>query len=88
MPELNLNREEIEVLKVNIGEKSYSIPLGSSLKRKELSALNNQDKVDAFFAKYFGRELWDDLTVKEQKTIINAWSDATKEASGVSLGES
>ena len=88
MPELTLNRNETEVLKVNIEDKTYSIPLGSSLRRKELSALNNQDAVDAFFEKHLGKELWEDLTVLEQKQILNAWSKATEEASGVKLGES
>ena len=87
MPELNLNRKELEVLKVNIEDKSYSIPLGTSLKRSELSKLKTEDEVMKFFEKYLGKDLMDDLSVGEIKQIIDAWSEATKKSGGVSLGE-
>lgn len=87
MPELNLNRKELEVLKVNIEDKSYSIPLGTSLKRSELSKLKTEDEVMKFFEKYLGKELMDDLSIGEIKQIIDAWSEATKKAGGVTLGE-
>lgn len=86
--ELNLNRREQEVLKVNIEGKSYSIPLGTSLKRKELASLKSEDAIMSFFEKYLGEDLMEDLTVGEIKTIVTAWSKATEETSGVSLGES
>lgn len=88
MPELNLTRKEIEVLKVNIEGKSYSIPLGTSLKRKDLAKLKTDDEVMKFFEKYLGKDLMEDLTIGEIKAIITAWSKATEEASGVKLGES
>ena len=88
MPELNLNRKELEVLKVNIEDKSYSIPLGTSLKRSELSKLKTEDEVMTFFEKYLGKELMEDLSVGEIKQIIDAWSDATKKSGGLTLGES
>lgn len=87
MPELTLNRNEVEVLKVNIEDKSYSIPLGTSLKRKELAKLKKEEEVLKFFAKHIGAELWDDLTIGEQKAIINAWSEATQKEGGFTLGE-
>lgn len=88
MPELNLNRKEVEVLKVNIEDKSYSIPLGTSLKRKDIANLKSEDEVMKFFEKYLGKELMEDLTIGEIKAIITAWSEATEQASGVKLGES
>ena len=88
MPELNLTRKEIEVLKVNIEGESYSIPLGTSLKRKDLAKLKTNDEVMKFFEKYLGKDLMEDLTIGEIKAIITAWSKATEEASGVKLGES
>lgn len=88
MPELNLNRKEVEVLKVNIEDKSYSIPLGTSLKRKDIAKLKTEDEVMKFFEKYLGKELMEDLTIGEIKAIITAWSEATEQASGVKLGES
>ena len=87
MPELNLTRKEIEVLKVNIEGESYSIPLGTSLKRKDLAKLKTDDEVMKFFEKYLGKELMDDLNVGEIKQIIDAWSEATKKSGGVTLGE-
>ena len=88
MPELTLNRKEVEVLKVNIEDKTYSIPLGTSLKRAELAKLKTEDEVMTFFEKYLGKELMEDLSVGEIKQIIEAWSDATKKSGGLTLGES
>ena len=88
MAELTLKRNEIEVLKVTIDDNNYSIPLGTSLRRKELAKLKNEDEVMKFFENYLGKELMDDLTIGEIKTIITAWSEATEKQSGVKLGES
>ena len=90
MPELTLKRNETQVLKVNIEDKSFNIPLGTSLKRKELAKLKTEDAVNKFFAQYIGAELWDDLTIGEQKAIITAWSKATTEdnGDGTPLGKS
>lgn len=87
MPELNLNRKEVEVLTVNIEGKSYNIPLGTSLKRKELAKLTDEKEVMKFFEKYLGKDLMDDLSIGELKQIIEAWSEATQKVSGVKLGE-
>ena len=87
MPEITLNRKEVEVLKVNIEDKSYSIPLGTSLKRKDIAKLKSEDEVMKFFEKYLGKELMEDLTIGEIKQIIDAWSEATKKSGGVTLGE-
>lgn len=86
--ELTLHRKETECLKVNIEDKSYMIPLGTSLKRKELAKMDKEEEVMKFFEKHLGKELMDDLSIGELKQIIEAWSTATKEASGQSLGES
>lgn len=88
MPELKLDRKAKEVLAVEIEGKIYNIPLGTSLKRKELAQLKGEDEVMKFFESYLGAELMDDLSIGEIKTIVTAWSKATEEASGVSLGNS
>ena len=89
MPELNLKRNKTEVLKVNIEDKSYSIPLGTSLTRKELAKLKTEDEVMKFLEKYLGKELMDDLSIGEIKQIITAWSEATQNSgNGETLGES
>ncbi len=85
---LKLERNKREVLEVEIEGKIYKIPLGTELKRKELAGMKKEENVMKFFEKYLGKELMDDLTVGELKQIINAWSEATQKASGVSLGES
>lgn len=85
---LKLERNKREVLEVEIEDKIYKIPLGTELKRKELAGMKKEENVMKFFEKYLGKELMDDLTVGELKQIINAWSEATQKASGVSLGES
>lgn len=87
MPELTLNRKEIEVLTVNIEGKSYNIPLGTSLKRKEIAKLNKESEVLKFFEDHLGKELMDDLSIGELKQIVEAWTKATQDASGVNLGE-
>lgn len=84
---LKLERNKREVLEVEIEGKIYKIPLGTELKRKELAGMKKEENVMKFFEKYLGKELMDDLTVGELKQIINAWSEATQKASGVSLGE-
>ena len=85
---LKLERNKREVLEVEIEDKIYKIPLGTELKRKELAGMKKEENVMKFFEKHLGKELMDDLTVGELKQIINAWSEATQKASGVSLGES
>ena len=89
MPELTLNRKKIEVLKINIDDKTYSVPLGFSLKRKELAKLDKEPEVLKFFEKHIGEEVWNDLTIGEQKQIIDAWAKATQEEAegGQTLGE-
>lgn len=85
--ELKIDRKEIEVLAVNIEGKTYNVPLGTSLKRKELAKLNKDEEVLKFFENYLGKDLMDDLTIGEIKQIITAWSEATQKASGITLGE-
>lgn len=87
MPELKLNRKIVETLDVNIDDVIYHIPLGSSMKRKELEKLKDQKKAIELFEGVFGKELWEDFTVSEQSQIMNAWAKATEEACGMKPGE-
>jgi hypothetical protein len=87
--ELTLKRKEVECLKVNIDDKSYLIPLGKSLPIKTLSKMDNQEEVVRFFEEHLGKEVMDTLTANDFKSIVEAWSEATKEqGDGSSLGES
>ena len=92
MPELNLNKRREEKKEQNlgviIGDKTYYIPLGKSLKVKELSKLSDQTEVLKFFEKHLGKEVMDSLSVDDFEAIVEAWSAETQKASGKSLGES
>lgn len=88
MPELKLERKKVKVLKVDIEGKIYSVPLGTSLKRKELSELTTESAIMGFFEKHIGKEQMDDLSYGEIKQIVDAWTKETQEESGVSLGKS
>lgn len=92
--ELNLNQRrkerENDKLGVIIGDKTYYIPLGKSLKIRELSKLDKQEEVMKFFEQYLGKEVMDSLSVDDFQAIVEAWSEATTEqqGDGKTLGES
>lgn len=93
MPELNLNkkrdeRAKDEKLGVIIGDKTYYIPLGKSLSIKEIHKLDKQEEVVKFFEKYLGKDVMESLSVSDFEDIVKAWSEATQNLSGKSLGES
>lgn len=79
--------KELKVLKVNIGEKSYSVPLAGTLTPKELAAMDTPAKTLAFLEKYIPKKVAEALSVDDYNTLVYAWRDASKEASGVSVGE-
>lgn len=85
---INLDTKEIEVLEVKLGNKTYTVPLGSSLTQKELKGLNKNENAEKFFIKHLGKEVWESLTLVQTKALMEAWSEATEEAAGVSLGKS
>lgn len=89
MPNLSLNTKNVEVLKVDIDGTTYTIPLGTSLTRKQLAKLDKEENVYKFLGEHLGDELVDNLPVKALRQIIEAWAKATEEANGkgVTLGE-
>lgn len=93
--ELNLNGN-VEVLVVNIGDKTFKIPLATSLpykKAKELVKLAKADEESAldgfleFFSQYIPSEVLDELTMRDLTTLAKAWSGQTKKEGGQTLGE-
>lgn len=86
MAKLVLNPQEVECLEVVIGEKSYNIPLGSSLSTKELEKMD-----DAEMRIFLESHLWDgaleELPVGMVKKLTDAWAEETAKACGVSLGK-
>lgn len=89
MAEVNIKKKkETEVLKATIGDKTYSIPLASSLPYVKLKAMRENDKVIEFFKEYIPEEVFNDLITDELMQLVKAWNDATLEATGASVGES
>lgn len=93
--ELKLNGN-VEVLVVAINDKTYKVPLATSLpykKAKELVKLAKGDEESAldgfveFFANYIPSEVLDELTMKDLTTLAKAWSGQTEKEGGQSLGE-
>ena len=81
------NPKERKVLKINIGEKSYSLPLLGSLTMKEAKRLDTEEGTVAFVNDYIPNDVMETLTVDDLNTIIKAWKSAS-DLEGISLGES
>lgn len=88
MKEITLGGGEVHVLAINIGEKQYKIPLGGSMPYKKLKAIKTSDDIYGFLAEHIPEKVLDTLTVADITTIFNAWSEATKEDTGATPGES
>lgn len=88
MAKINLNDKPIEVLEIEIGDKTYKIPLGSSLPLKKVKSIKDEDSVMEFLREYMPEKVVDNLTIAQLTQIFNVWSEETKKASGISLGES
>lgn len=83
-----LGGQNANVLAVEIGKKTYSVPLAGSMKRKDVLALKDDESVYAMFARYIPSEVLDDMTVDEYNQLAQAWIDANEDKNGSSLGES
>ena len=89
MREITLkNAGEIKVLKVNIGDETYSVPLSGSLSIREMRAMRDgsKDGFD-FFGEYIPMEVLESLTMDEFAALNNAWKEASSEQSSASVGE-
>jgi len=81
-------KEQIEVLKATIGDETYSIPLASNVPYVVLKNMRTDEKVIEFFREYIPEDVFDGLLTDEIMQLVKAWNDATKEATGASVGES
>ena len=89
MAEVLIKKKEVtEVLKATIGDRTYSIPLASSLPYVKLKAMRENDKVIEFFKEYIPEEVFNNLLTDELMQLVKAWNDATQAATGASVGES
>ncbi len=94
MKEITLE-QPIEVLKINIGERSFSMPLAGSIPFVELmdikSAKTQEEKLEtmtSLLRKYIPEEVYKTLTSKEINQIMVAWGKASSEDTGITPGES
>lgn len=93
MKEITLEQPK-EVLKVNMGDKSFSIPLAGSIPFTELEKFRAEVKIDKLNAvmnllsEYIPDEIFKGLTTDQIKTILEAWSEASQIETGVTPGES
>lgn len=93
MKEITLEQPK-DVLKVNIGEKSFSMPLAGSIPFVELakirSARTQDEKLEAMMtllSKCIPDEIYNVLTSSELNQIMIAWGEASEDT-GVTPGES
>ena len=88
MAEVILKKKQVEVLKATIGDKTYSIPLASSVPYVTLKNMRTDEKVIEFFKEYIPEDVFNGLLTDEIMQLVKAWNDATQEATGASAGES
>lgn len=80
--------DEVKVLKVNIGKKTYSVPLSGSLSIKEMRSLA-KGEIDGFefFAKYIPAEVLEELTSDDFAALTEEWKKASAGKTDSELGE-
>ncbi len=82
-----------EVLKVNFGEQSFSIPLGTSLpfdKMVKLSKAQGDERLQLMYEllmENIPEDIYKSLTMGEVAQILNAWTEETQNIGGMSPGE-
>ena len=85
---LTNENEQINVLKVNIGKETYSVPLSGSLSIREMKAMRDgtEDGFD-FFGRYIPQDVLETLTMDQFNALNEAWKEASSEKTDVSMGE-
>jgi len=78
--------ETKEVLKIEIGDKAYSLPLAKYLPYKTVKKLsllkssnNDMDTIFEVLSTYIPKEELEELSIAEITTIVGAWSEANNE---------
>ena len=87
MSEFVLKKKPQKVLKVKIGDETFSIPLAGSITPQEAAPLDTQAGTIAFLQKYLSDEVKEILVIDDYNEITKAWVKASREAGG-SPGES
>lgn len=93
MKEITLEQPK-EVLKINMGDGSFSIPLAGSIPFSEFVKFREEVKNDKLTAMinllktYIPEEVFNTLTADHLKAIMEAWTEASQIDTGVTPGES
>jgi hypothetical protein len=85
---LTNENEQINVLKVNIGKETYSVPISGSLTIREMKAMRDgtEDGFD-FFGRYIPQDVLEALTMDQFNALNEAWKEASSEKTDASMGE-
>ena len=86
MEEFTLSKKPTKVLKVNIEDESFDIPLAGSLTPEEAAPLDTQAGTIAFFQKYMSKKAIAKLVIDDYNEITAAWVKASNQK-GKSSGE-
>ena len=93
MAQVKLNDKQYDkkdCLEISIGDGKYMMPLANSMPLKTLKKLTKDADVDTILEvleAYIPEEVTDELTVVDLRQIFEAWSEASKETSGIEPGK-
>ena len=93
MAQLNLNNKQYDkkdCLAINIGDKTYNMPLANAMPVKVLKKLTKDADIDTILttlSPYIPEKVLDELSMVDLKSIFDAWGEASKEVTGVELGK-
>ena len=88
MAEFTIKKSEVKSLKINYGDKSFSIPLQGSLTFKEARSLDTAEGTYSFFKKYVPKDVLENMVIEEYNQMVEIWKDESVKHSGKKLGES
>ena len=89
MYEFTLKPMEADTLRLNIGDKTFQIPLSNSLTLEEATMTGTPAGTIRFLQKYINdEELHKQLRIGDYNAIIAEWKDASEKAAGITPGES
>ena len=91
MHEFTLKSREEDWFTLNIGERSYKIPLMTCIPYDTVKKAMTMDGFIEFIKQHIDAETADTLTLLEYGEIAKMWSDFSKETAkekGIELGES
>lgn len=80
MAEFTLKKRPVEVLKVNIGDDTFSIPLAGSLTPQEAAETETASGTIAFLQRYLSDEVKQILVIDDYNQITKAWIEASRGA--------